>query len=625
MASKYSDSLDLDSILSDDETVETEKEEKSDEPEETWEQEGFDDFEAYQDYYVRFVDDLLDQSRKHWKPIKQRWMEADKRLELEQLSGLLADSRPTRTDLALTPAAVEKAIAATIDSLPRPTVGPKQVSDEDMSGGLNYFMGEVLDSNYFDLLMARVELDKKRFGIGSIKQSIDPNHTGPFGQPNKIVLTKTDPRYIWPDPLGKSWRWADLTFLIVAEPMDLAEIRTRYTDRGFLVQPESNYSRKNEGGDDAEGRAGKMEISSPNADNGYKLGERNRALVKELWLKDQSKKFVQDEDDDGNPQFDPDGEPLGKFVLRYPNGRLIITANKVVLFDAENPFRHGEPPYTFFENRLSSKLFTFGDVELLARLEDKINIIHKDMMKNARVNINSPYVVSNNAFDSPEKYKNITNEETLVIVKNQGAEVARLTPTEFPQFVFPLVSWLTDIFNDLSGVSSIMQGGIEKGAQLSADAIGNLQGSSAGGLKMKARLLEHGLTHLGFLLQWNVRQFYSSEKTITIQDPSNGKQVQVNWNPDADQPDYSVDIQVGSSLPGTKQGAQQLAMQLYGNDAIDRPALLDALQYPGRDQIVSRIDERVKKEAALAAAGVAVSLDGKSSTGPGRKKKTFKM
>jgi len=620
MDEQYAPSLD------DEEAVETKAEHESEnEEEEIWEREGFDCIEDYEAYYVRLTDDLLEQSRKKWRPAKQRWMEVDKRLELENALGVTVDARPTRTDLALIPGAVEKAIAAIIDSLPRPSVAPKQVVDEDMSGGLNYFMNEVLDSNYFDLLMARVCLDMKRFGIGIIKQSVDSSKTGPFDQPSKIVFTKTDPRYVWPDPLGKSWRWEDMKYLIVAEPSDLSDIRARWPVRGCLVQAEPTYSTRGEGDDEDNDGNGIAMISPSHSDSGFTIGERGRALVKELWLKDESKKFEPDLDELGNIIYDAEGKPKGRDVKRYPNGRLIISANRRILVDTANPFRHGEPPYTFFENRLSARLFTFGDVELLARLEDKVNIIHKDMMKNARTNINSPYVVDNNAFDSPEKFKNITNEETLVIVKNAGAQVARLNQAEFPQFVFPLVGWLSDMFNDLSGVSSIMQGGIEKGAQLSADAISNLQGSSANGLKMKARLLEQALVHMGYLLQWNIRQVYTSTMEIEIQDPSSGKKVMVKWNPDADQPDYSVDVQVGSSLPGTKQGAQQLSMQLYDKDAIDRQALLDSLQYPGRNQIVDRINKRIQLETQFAVQGTSVSLDGKNTGGAGRKKKTFKM
>ncbi|HEY9684697.1 MAG TPA: hypothetical protein V6C86_24160 [Oculatellaceae cyanobacterium] len=599
------------------------KKEEDDKP--TWQEEEWESYEAYEDYYVRLVDDLYKQSREKWRTYKERWLDSERRLELD---GLPQRQRPTRSELTLVPQAVEKAISIALDSLPRPTASSKQVTEEDFVAALNFFMGESMDQNNFDLLVARMMLDMKRFNLGVLKQTFDRNQKGPFNQDTKIVFTKTDPRYVWPDPFGKSWAWQDMAYLCVAEPMDLADIRSIWTDRGFLVEGESTYSTSADTDDSSGMVGGTMEISSPTMDNGFTIGERKRAMVKEMWLKDKQTVFKPTLNADGKTTVDEaTGEPLGEWVPKYPNGRLIITANKVLLFDAPNPFRHGHTPYTFFENRLSTRLFSFGDVEILGRLEDKVNLIHKDMMKNARVNINAPYKISNNAFDSPEKYKTITNEENLIIVHNPGATVERLMPTEFPQFIFPLIQQLMSIFNDLSGVTDVMQGNVEKGSQLSADAISNLQGSSAATLKIKGRLLENALQEFGYQLAWNIRQAYIKDVTCDVTDPATGEKMQISWSADKDQPDISVGVEIGSSLPGAKQSAQTVAMQLRSIGAIDDEALLDAYNYPGRAKVLERKKDAVQAEILLARAGIDADLvnnDGaKPGSGAGRKKSDF--
>lgn len=593
---------------------------------EQWEQElnedgsrRFETYGQYEKYYVRLVEDLYEESRRAFKPIKQRWMEADKRLELDKLFEMSSFGSATRTDIALVPQAVEKRISLLVENLPRPQIGPRQAGQEDMVGAINYFMNEVLDQNQFDMLVARIALDMARFNIGVIKITTDENGFGPFGEEGRIIMSKCDPRYVWPDPFAKSWRWEDMKYLCVAEPHDLSDIRLRYGKAGRRVEAESFYSLKRETLDGDEDMSGILQTSN---ESGHKIGERERVLVKELWLKDNSLMWEPICDENGEQALDADGKPLLRQVPRYPRGRLIVVANGVILLDCHNPFTHPRPPYAFFLNRLSTRLFSFGDVELLARLEDKVNVLHKDCMRNARTNMNSPWLVDHGAFDSPEMYKNLTNEEGLIIEKAPQSNVSRLPAAELPGFVFPLMGWLTGIFNDLSGVSNIMQGQLEKGSQLSADAIAGLQGAASGNLRIKARLFETGLEDVGYLLSFDIRDLYDSEKNFTLTDPKSGETKEISWTPGKMEGEYPVEVTAGSSLPGAKAGAQQQAITLWDHDLIDRQAALDQMQYPGRGVIVKRMADR---QTQLAVLGIEAK-DGGSKTGrAGRKSGSYNI
>lgn len=588
---------------------------------ETWEQEvdedgnrRFQTYQEYEAYYVKLVDNLYEQSRKEFKPIKSRWMEADRRLELDKMFSMnTGTSTATKTDIALVPQAVEKRISLLIENLPRPQISPRQAGQEEMVGALNYFVNEVLDQNRFDLTIGKVALDMSRFNIGILKVTMCEHGTGPFGLPGKIEITKTDPRYVWPDPYAKSWRWSDMKFLVVAEPQDISDLRVTYGRIAKRVKPDL-YSSRNENSLDQDLNFPSMLESTSGYGNG--LGERQRVLVKECWLKDFSMMEVPKEDNDGNPIFGEDGKPLMIEVMRYPRGRLIITANGVILQDCHNPFQHPCPPYAYFLNRLSTRMFSYGDIELLARLEDKINTIHKDCLRNARVNVNAPWLIDNGAFDSPEMYKALTNEEGLIIVKSPNTNVSRIAPAELPQFVFPLMSWLTGIFNDLSGVSNIMQGQLEKGAQLSATAISDLQGAASANLRLKGRLFETGLEELGYLLSFDVRDMYRADKTFDLIDPKDGTKKTIKWTPQAMEGEYPVEVQAGSSLPGAKAGAQQQAITLFDHDLIDRQAALDQMQYPNRGEVINRMNQR---ETQLAALGVQAKLRQSKTGRAGRK------
>ena len=181
---------------------------------------------------------------------------------------------------------------------------------------------------------------------------------------------------------------------------------------------------------------------------------------------------------------------------------------------------------------------------------------------------------------------------TTIITKNQGTEVNRLDAKELPGSFFGFLSWIESKFNDLTGVSNINQGMLQKGAQLSADAIAQLQGASAANIKMKQNLLEQAEKEFGFQLQWNIRQACDDAVSVQLNDPASGDSINLAWNIGDDQPDYGVNIQVTSSLPANKAGIMSTGMQLYEKGAIDRQAFLDQIKYPGRGEVVKRMKQR---------------------------------
>lgn len=556
---------------------------------ETWQIEGFEDEEAYEDYWVKVADDLYDQAYEFWKPIKQRWMRLDKRLRLAGTFGL--KNTPTTSDLVLLPQAIEKAVSMQTEARPRPNVETVSVQDEEFVGILNLCGSLEMDAGGFDGILKRALYDAKKYGIGFIKQTIC-KEKGLFEADRSLRFTKVDPRNIFPDPMANSWDWRDMAFLICAERRDLSEIRTLWPEEGWEVKGEDLYSKDYD--HSKEGAVAGIAWSSKANGDQHNFGKRKGALVKEVWLKQNSKTFVCEMNEDKTVKRDIHGEPVGRWEPRYPNGRVIIVANGVLLVDGENPYSHGMPPYTPIPDKLAEQLFSFGDTEVLALLEDKMNILHKDMMRNARANINAPWVVDDMAFDSRDKYDKLSSEEGSIITKAAGSEVNRLDPKELPQSMFSLISWVQSVFNDLSGVSNIMQGQVEKGAQLSADAIQSLQGAGAANIKFKVNLQEDALKVFGKQLYANMRDTYPDKFEAEIKDPKTGKPKKIVWDKTRAVDDKHFRIQVGSSLPGNKSGQMDTAIKLFDHDLIDRSAALDQIQFPNRADIIKRMDEKEK-------------------------------
>lgn len=585
-----------------------------------WKVDKFDCQDDYEEHYVKLVRSKVRESENWWKSVLERWAQADRRLS-ESSNGTSGRGSEATSDLPMVPQAVEESIAVLVETLPHPTASPRQSSQDDFVGALNYFMEVELDANDFDIEIARVALDMKRFNLGVLKQSIDPDKTGPFGQPHAIVLKHVDPRNCYFDPFATGFAWGDYRYLIVKQVLDLSDVKRRWS-RGKYVTEEAAVSRPKDDLNDVApgGRAHVSEVMEElEESNG-----RRRVCVYEMWLKDDRLKFVPDLDETGAVRKDMNGREIGAWEPMFPGGRLIIVAGDVVLADQANPFRHKQPPYTFFPGRIQGKLISAGDVELLGRIEDKINRLHKAMYSNALVNMNSPWIVDRHAFDSPEKFKNITQKQGLVLPITQGARIERLPPAELPQFVFPFLDWLKGTFDDILGIREVQRGQIAQGAQLSAEALGALQGAASARIRLKSRLFENSLKHMGHLLQWNIRQFYPSKMNVQMTDPSTQEPKQLLWDDSLAQPDYAVDIEAGSSLPGSKQTMSQLAITLKREGMIGNRRALNMMELPGADAIAKeRMDEI--KEIAQTSLEAALKKGGYDTGARGRKPQSVKL
>jgi len=552
-----------------------------------WKFEGCNSRDEYEEKYVRLVDDLLAESEGAYLKTKKRWLKDLKRVHMEEddLEGTVS-----RTDLPLIPPAVEDAVAMSVENLPRGNASPRQSSQEDFAGALNYFMEEEYDSNDFDAVAWRAVFDALVFSFGCIKQTVDMEQTGPLGQMGRVIFKNIDPRHVWPDPKAKSWRWEDMRYLIVAEPMDLSEIRERWPGQGHLVEPEGDYSEKRN----------ELELGvSEEVGDGYTVGQRHRAVVKECWIKDGRRVWEPMRDPNTCEEVkDSEGRPLGKWKKKYPYGRVVITANGVLLADVPNPFDHGQPPYSFLPG-LIDRLMGKGQVRLIGIIADKINQLGKDGFRNLRVGCNSPWVADRNAFEDPDKFHQLTNDPGIVLPVTAGARVERLPPAELPQSYFMFMDWMQSQFDNILGRAAVAAGRVEKGSQLSAEAIANLQQSSMARQRLRQRMFELFLKHVAHLLQWNIRQFYPDQMQVELMDPRSGSKKIYKWTADAAKADYSIKIEAGSSMPGAKQGKESLARDLYKDGITDREYTIRMIDLPGADALIERMRKQEEKLAQL--------------------------
>lgn len=65
--------------------------------------------------------------------------------------------------------------------------------------------------------------------------------------------------------------------------------------------------------------------------------------------------------------------------------------------------------------------------------------------------------------------------------------------------------------------------------------------------------------------------------------------------------DFDVRVTTGSSLPFAKKQKVELAQMLFDRGAIDEMELLDAVDYPNKEAVYQRVQERRAQQAAAQA------------------------
>lgn len=559
-------------------------------PPETWEEDGFKSWEDSEEYWTKQVGSWFKQSVEAFYKKKQEWDKAERLLALEHVLQD-ASEHPSRSRLPHLKKIIEEYIATRTQETLRPQGSSRQPSMDNCVGALNYFKDVELDEGEYETLMVLKAVQQLRCAISFMRVDVDPDRQGPFGHYGKHTVSLVDPRCVWPDPYAESWRWEDMKYLIIAKPMDLTDIQKQWPAQGHRVKPDDGLSY-----DESAKHLGKTETNKVVDDllkgpTGAEVGRRQRALVLECYLKDERTRMV-----DGNAGTEY--QPNIKHVDRYPNGRVLIVCGDVLLRDSGNPYDHGEPPIVAFPEHPYEGLFATPPVNLLNIAERKADLLLREGYQNLRVHSNNQWLVDRNAFTKPEQFNNISQDPRQVFIVRPGSRVQRLPPGNMPPEYFQFVDMLFGFMDDVLGITDINRGGLQKGAQLAADAISQLQGAGMQRIKMKMTLDKDGVVRVGKLMLSNIRQFYPSELSVQVKDPA-GEEVQFVWKKAEFKNNWALKIEAGSNAPGSKLSALQQALQLYDRGVVDEEFVLGTAGVAGAPEILKRIQARKEKLVEL--------------------------
>jgi hypothetical protein len=480
---------------------------------------------------------------------------------------------------------------------------------------------EEMDSKIYETVMDALVMKN-----GIIQVGFDPDRrTG-----GEISIEVVDPRTYFQAP-GFDDNW-DAPLCGTRTPRSLWWIRKMYPGKGEDVQPDRK-DKESGGLDKVVSRV--QTLINGKEDHEY-MGE--TATVYVVWMRDDTMISLKTKNEDGPEE----GENTK--AKKYPNGRLIVCTEKVVLDDKPYPYNHGKPPWVFlYDYIMPHSTFGIGECDQIEGLTLEYNLFLRRFAEHCR-KFSKPNWAIPSSMD-PDQFKKDFYTGDNAFCFNPGEEKpSQIAPAMFDQFTLQFINGMPTIVQDVSGVTDVSKGMAAKKQRQSAHEITALLETSYTRTRQRVRNLEQFIKRVFVLVVELMQQFYNEERDFSLKNGNNENEwysiqntkgfAEKTMKPEKsldevmpasgaepeDEEDkivkqqwadyeklmtevgdeksvyfpFEIDIETNSTLPMDQQALANLGIQLAQLGHIDTLSLLELLHVPNPERIV----ERLKEDAA---------------------------
>lgn len=320
----------------------------------------------------------------------------------------------------------------------------------------------------------------------------------------------------------------------------------------------------------------------------------NQVLVLECYMRDYT--TIETE------QIDPEDEDktLKIATRKYPRGRVVTVAPELdlLLDDKANPYEDGKFPFKLLKcYDVPFEFWGKGEVEQLLSPQTYINDLTNQIIDNAKLTANMPWILDKNSGIGKGQ---LTNRPGLIVRKNPGTTVDRMTPPQMPAYVQDIIQTLKNDIEIISGVHEVTQGR-KPGSVSAASAIAALQEAAQARIRLKVKMMELTLGDLGSMWYGRQQQFWVTNRWIRRSDvaesfdaSSDPDKAFAQITPEDLEANVDFVIAAGSTMPTNKNAMLDQMIRLAQTPAedglpmIDRESVLAYTNVPDKKKIIER-------------------------------------
>lgn len=468
---------------------------------------------------------------------------------------------------------VERKAALLTDSRPTISITSRKAKDDPLCDLLQKTIEGILEEKNFEQKVTEFVMLEEYFGFALFNTCFDQNLDYGKGDIDLVVI---DPRCFIFDPfVTRSWnlQHGEYCCLETVRPTELlcetykarrddikADISTGTTRPDSLVHKLRQLFQ--------------FDKDFPN----QKTSVIPRSIVRDWWVRDRTTRIGEN--------------------LRYPNWRHILIAGGVPVEDGTNPYIDGNLPFDGMEWGFNvDSAYGTNEIDQLETPQIMFNKVLASILENAILMGNGIWVGDRDAL-SEEGWKKLSNEPGSHVRVRPGKTIRRDTPPSLPSYIMQAAEMMVSGIEKLSGITEVTEGR-RPGQVTSGVAIESLAIMAQTTIRLKARQIEGLIQRMGQKLIPRIFAYYTSDRVFNLIGEKGGFQQYVferekirkvikERGMSAFQ-DYQFRVVPASSLAMTKWQKGLVATQLFQMGAIDQEALLESMEFAGREQILERM------------------------------------
>jgi hypothetical protein len=420
-----------------------------------------------------------------------------------------------------------------------------------------------------------------------------------FGDGN-IILETLDPRRFAVDHRVKDVTdMSKAQYIRIDTAMPLSHVRAMWPGRGAEVKADPTITNMNVPGRQAGTSWWGSPTKRPIWQAGTVEGPYEWATISEYWL--------------ASEQLDETGNPA------FPTRRRIVRGGPmVILEDGPNPYWDGQAPIDIWDWRVNHDSFMGrSDVHEVAKLQETINRIGNAITENIILSAAITVIADYNAL-KPEDWKKLDNRAARILKKFPGREVTFVPPPPIPSQYLHFTQILTGLMETLLGVPPSMQGRRQEGV-VSSSAVEGLMTAAETLIRATARRLEYVIERIGMKLISRIIQFYTSDRILLIQGPSQSyqeytfrraemlKPLTMGIDPATQEPldenaqdeklrqfftNFRFKVTPLSSMPQNRIQRGLMALQLFQAGLVDQEEVLKFVEWPDWENVMKRVQQK---------------------------------
>jgi len=404
----------------------------------------------------------------------------------------------------------------------------------------------------------------------------------------EVVVCSYNPAHVYRDPYAMKDR--DIKYVIFDDEMYLDDVRARWPENGWRIK----YHR---GGASSSTRnklsmpEGPMTITATGGPIGMDSAVRpfassdSRVIVRTAWVDDQSSKLVRKPRSVSDP----------KWEMVYPNGRMIIECEGVILYDGGNPIPGKiKPIVTIWGTPPLFSAFAPAPIKYSKDLQELAERGYTQNYENAvRLN-NGVWFIDEGTGIDLEDFGGVPAEAHMITSQSRIPECR--WPQPMPAHMMELPKVLLEKAEKVRGFTPSRRGITAAGnvsAPLNDASI--LQSQSL--TRMRAKFLANSFQRLAQIVFAMMGRFYLTKRTFPVFNED--KYEPVDWEaiPDFDPANWHIKIDENSIRPYSQTALRSMVPVMKQLGIIDPETAMDLLDVPNKEVVLQRLREQASQAA----------------------------